>query len=147
MLYLCNHPSGGLPTLGLVQKPLVLHQGFETGPSHRTFQQLLDVPLQGFVGRYPDGILHTPLLQCFVNLRFGKGRVSPKRNFLPPSLLAFDLRQQEFFPTVSTGCIAGPQLRSKTVASAVEQQQRVIAGGFKVPIVGALLLLPLYRNL
>jgi hypothetical protein len=36
--------------------------------------------------------------------------------------------------------VAGPQLRCQTVALAVEQQQRVIASGFEVAVVGALLL-------
>ena len=79
MFYLGYHPSGRLPTRGLVQKALVLDLRFLAGPAHRTFQQLLDVPLQVFVGRYADGVLHAPLLQRFVNPRLGKGRVGPKR--------------------------------------------------------------------
>src|SRR5450759_575910 len=43
--------------------------------------------------------------------------------------------------------VARTQLRSETVALAVEQQQRVIAGGLEVPVVGAVLLLPVHRDL
>ena len=43
--------------------------------------------------------------------------------------------------------VAQPQLRRKTVALAVEQQQRVIARRLKVPVIGAVLLLPVHRDL
>ena len=127
MFYLGYHPSGRLPTRGLVQKALVLDLRFFAGPAHRTFQQLLDVPLQVFVGRYPDGILHTPLLQRFVNLRLGKGSIGPKRNFVPHPLLALDLRQQQLFPTLRAVNIARTELRRQTITLAIEQQQRVKA--------------------
>ena len=40
--------------------------------------------------------------------------------------------------------VAGPELRRQTVAVPVEEQQGIVAGGCKVPVVGALL--PLDRN-
>src|ERR1035438_3446160 len=43
--------------------------------------------------------------------------------------------------------VARPQLRRETVALAVEQQERVIAGRLKVTFVGILLLLPVDWNL
>ena len=87
MFYLRHHPSGRLPTLGLVQKPLVLHQRLCTGPSHRTRQQFGNVSFQVVIGRNADGVLHAPILQRFVNLRLGKGCVGPECDFLSPSLL------------------------------------------------------------
>ena len=147
MFYLRNHPSGCLPTFGLVQEPLVLDLRFLAGPSHRALQQLFNVPLQVFVGCYPDGILHTPLLQRFVNLRLGKGRVSPKRDFFPHQLLAFDLRQQKLFPSLRAVDIASTELGRQTIAASIEQKHRMITGGLKVPVVGAVLLFPVDRDL
>ncbi|HEY5177269.1 MAG TPA: hypothetical protein VII95_17050 [Terriglobales bacterium] len=56
-------------------------------------QQLRDVALQAIVGGYANGILHAPLLQYLVNLRFGKGGIGAKHHFLTEFLLALDLRQ------------------------------------------------------
>ncbi len=43
--------------------------------------------------------------------------------------------------------VARPQLRRQTVALPVEQQKRVITGGLKVAVIGAVLLLPVHRDL
>src|ERR1039458_1927718 len=42
-LHLCHHSSCGLPTGGLVEKALVPHDGFVTGPPHRARQQFFNI--------------------------------------------------------------------------------------------------------
>jgi hypothetical protein len=54
--------------------------------------------------------------------------------------LALDLWQKHFIPVLGTVYVARSQLRCQTVALAIEQQQRVIAGGLEVPVVGTVLL-------
>jgi len=81
---------------------LYFYQGLLAGPSHRT--------LQVVVGRYPDGILHAPLFERFVNLRLGKGRVGPERNFLVHPLLPLDLWHQQLFPALRTVNVARTEL-------------------------------------
>jgi len=50
-------------------------------------------------------------------------------------------------PALGAVDIARPQLRRQAIAIAVEQQQWVIADGFEVAVVGALLLLTMDPNL
>jgi hypothetical protein len=75
----------------LTQKPLVLHQRFFAPPSHRTFQQLLDVPLQVVVGRYPDGVLHPPPPTLRKSPAWQR-LVGPKRDFFVHLLLSLNFR-------------------------------------------------------
>ena len=147
MLHLRHHPPRCLPTRCLVKEALVPDHWLVTRSSHWPRQQLRDVPLQAVIGRDANGILHVPLLQRLVDLRLGKGCVGPKHYFLAQLLLPLNLGQQKFCPTLGTVHVSGPQLCSQTVAFAAEQQQWVIAGGLEVPVVGALLLLPIHRNL
>src|ERR1700737_2066748 len=57
MLHFGHHPTGLLPTRCPVEKALVLDQGPDSGPSHRTRQQLRDVPFQVLVSRDADGVV------------------------------------------------------------------------------------------
>ena len=54
----------------------------------KTRQQFGNIPFQVVVGRNADGVFHAPLLQCFVNLRLGKGGICSKRDFLSRLLLS-----------------------------------------------------------
>ena len=92
-------------------------------------------------------MLHVSLLQCVVDLRLGEGGVGAKHHFLAQLLLPFDLWQEKFFPILGAVHVAGSQLGRQTVTLATEQQQRVIAGRFKVPVVGAILLFAVDRDL
>jgi hypothetical protein len=91
-------------------------------------QQLRNVPLQTVVGRDADSVLHAPLLQRFVDLRLGEGRVGTKHHLFAQLLLPLDLGKQQFFSVIGAVDVAGPQLRRQAVPSPVEEQQRVIAG-------------------
>src|SRR6516225_5646418 len=66
MLHFGHHPAGPLPTRCLIEKALVLDQRLEAGPSHRTRQQLGDIPFQVLVGRNADGVAYTPLFERLV---------------------------------------------------------------------------------
>ena len=120
MLYLRHQPVGRLPTLGLVQKSLVLDQRFLAGPSYRASEQLFNVLLQNAVGRNANRLLHAPLFQSFLNLRLGQGRIRPKRNFLAHLLLSLDLGQQHLFPAVGTMDVPRTELGRQSIPFAVE---------------------------
>src|SRR5664280_2183458 len=66
----------------------------------------------------------------------------------PQRFLIFD-RDSKFSSEVlsTVKAIGCRPVRRKTVALAVEQQQRVIARRLKVPVIGAVLLLPVHRDL
>src|SRR6266849_4271274 len=86
-LLLRHHPPRPLPTGRLVEKALVPDHWLVARSPHAPRQQLRNVPLQALVGRYSDGILHAPLLQRFLNLGLGKGRVRTESNLLALRLL------------------------------------------------------------
>jgi hypothetical protein len=125
----------------------VLDRGPDTGPSHRSRHQLGDRQFQVLVGRSADGVGRTPRFQRLIDLTFGKGRVGPHYRFFPALLLPLDLGQQSLFPIVGAVHVAGPQFDSQAVAFPIEQQERVIAGGLKMSVVGALLLVAIDRDL
>src|SRR6266849_5479291 len=86
VLNLSDDPSRLGPAPRLVREALVADQWLAAGPSRGPEQDLGNLPLQGLVGWNADRIHHAALLECFVDLRFGKGRVRPESNFLalPP---------------------------------------------------------------
>ncbi len=116
-------------------------------PSHRPRQQLHNAPLQVVVRGNANGVLHAPLFQSLVDLRFGKRRVRPESNLLALRLLTLDLRQQKLIPAFGAVHIARTQLRRQAVAVTIEQKQRMVADRLKVPVVGAALLLTMNRTL
>jgi hypothetical protein len=61
--------------------------------------------------------------------------------------LPFDLRQQKLLLDIGAVNIARSQSCGHAVVLDVEQQQRVLAGGFIVLVVGVLFLLSVDRNL
>src|ERR1700680_1065564 len=146
-LHLRHYSPRRFPTGRLVQKALVPDHWFMTGAAQGTLQQFRKVPLQILVGRYADGILHAALLQRFVDLRFGKGRVRPESYFLALRLLTLDLRQQQFIPVFGAVHVSRAQLRRQAVPVTIEQKQWVIADRLKVPVVRAALLLTMNRTL
>jgi hypothetical protein len=146
-LHLRHHSSCCFPTGRSVEKTFIPDHRLVARPPHRPRQQLVDVPLQVLIRGNPDGILHSSLLQRFVNLRLGESGIGSKHHFLAQRLLPLNLGQQQFFPTLGTVHVAGPQLRRQAIAFAVEQQQRVIASGLEVSVVGDLLLVAVYRGI
>ena len=113
MFHFGHHAAGLLPARCLVEKTLVLHQRLDAGPSHRSRQQLRDVPLQAVVGRDADRVRDAPLLQRLVDLRFGKSGVGPKGYLVTQLLLPLDLGQQQFLPIVGAVHIAGRSLAAR----------------------------------
>jgi hypothetical protein len=55
-------------------------------------------------------------------------------HFFPFLLLALDRQQQQFLPILDAVHTARSQFGRQTVAFAIEQQQRVIAGGLEVSL-------------
>src|SRR5664280_3200162 len=146
-LYFRHHPTCCLPARGLVEKAFVPDHGLVARSSYGPRQQLRDVYKRQVVRGYADGILHASFLQRLIDFRLGKGGIGAKYHFLAEFLLALDLRQQQFCPVFRTMHVARSQLARQTVSFPVKQQQWVIAGRFKVAVVGAVLLLPVHRDL
>ena len=144
-LDLRHHSPRPIPTCRLVQKALVPHHRSVAGPSHRSSQQLPDAALQVVVGRKADGVLHLAFFQRRVEFRLGKGGGGAEDYLLALLLLPLNLGQQQFFPALGAVDVAGPQLGGEAVAFPIEQQQGMVAGGFKVAVVSALLLLAINR--
>jgi hypothetical protein len=69
-----------------------------------------------------------------------------KHHCLTQYSLAFDFRQKHFLPILGAMHVARSQLRTQTVSLPVEQQQRVIAGRFKMAVVGTVFLFSIDRN-
>ena len=76
----------------------------------------------------------SPQVAQIVNFRFGKLGIGSKHHFHSQFLSVLDLWQKQLIPVLSTVHVAGPQLRRQIITLAIEQQQRVIAGRFKVPV-------------
>ena len=114
--------------------------------AYRPNEQLCNIPQQTVIDRNPNRVLRSTLFECFVDVGLGKGRVGPELDFLAQLLQPFNLRHQELLPIVGAVNVARPQFRGHAVASAIEQQQRVIAGGCIVRVVGALFLLTVDRD-
>jgi hypothetical protein len=71
---------------------------FVSRTAYRPSQQLCNIPHQAVVGRNPDRVLRPTLFECFVQIRFRKGRVSPEPDLLAQFLQPLNLRQQELLP-------------------------------------------------
>ena len=55
-----------------------------TGPPHWARQQFFNVTQQAVIRRKPNRIFRSPFFQRFVDLRFGKRGIGPKRHFFTP---------------------------------------------------------------
>jgi hypothetical protein len=85
-------------------------------------EQLCNVPQQTVIGGNPNRVLRSTFFQCFVDVRLGKGRVSPEPDLLAQFLQPLNLRQQELLPIVGAVNVARPQFCGHAVAPAIEQQ-------------------------
>jgi len=61
--------------------------------------------------------------------------------------LPINLRQQQFLPALGAVDVAPPQLGRQAIPLPGEHGQRMIASGFEMSVVSALLLLPVNKNL
>ena len=67
--------------------------------------------------------------------------VPPLRKALKPGTPAFLTDSSDTSPSLGAVHVAGPKLGRQTIFLAIEQQQRVIAGRFEMPVLSAMLLL------
>ena len=77
-LDLGNHPASPVPTGGLIVEIGKPNEGFSGWTTNRPGQQVSDLGLKHLVGRKPDGIQISLLLQVFINLWLGEGGITPK---------------------------------------------------------------------
>src|ERR1035438_2032830 len=82
MLNLCHYSPCRRPTGRPIKKTLVPHNGLMSRTAYWPNEQLCNVPQQAVIGRNPNRVLRSTLFQCFVDVRLGKGRISPEPDFL-----------------------------------------------------------------
>src|ERR671915_1437125 len=70
-LHLGYHPSGNIPTLGLVGEVVIRDDGLSGRPLSRRYQQVRYFPLQHLVGPKPDSVADASPFQVLVYLRLG----------------------------------------------------------------------------
>ena len=102
---------------------------------------MLDFPLQDRVGLEAYGVAISFFLQYSVQRWIGEGRIATKKLGDVQVAISLDHGQQHSPPELCTGVIAASQHRSFQVAELIEQEQRMVAVAFKVPIVRRALLL------
>ena len=87
-LYLGYLPPGSVPTLGLVIKVVVAHNGPSGRPFNRMLRQVFYLLLQHLIGMKPDGIAFARSFQVLVHLWPGKGNIRPEQEPHPLMALA-----------------------------------------------------------
>src|ERR1019366_3130827 len=118
-----HDPSGRGPAVRLVVETLVPDERLAAGPTHRTKQDIGDLPLEILVGRDADRVLDAACLQRLVDLRLRKGGVGAERHMLPLRLLALDLRYQQRVPVLSRAF--GPAELPVTIAAAARVRREL----------------------
>ena len=107
----------------------------------RDSHKVVYLPREVVVRLEPDGIEDGVILQVLVDVRGGEGRVPPQVELLFHVLVPVHDGGEELPPAVSRVDVAGSQDRPFAVTVVVEAEERVIAGGFKVAIIGRALLI------
>jgi hypothetical protein len=140
MLNLGDHASRSVPGGGLVLKAPIPDQRRVAGPTTWSGEQILDASLQDVVGREADCVPHPSAFQGFVKGGQGKGRVRADDNGLPSCVVPINDGKEDLVPSVRTVDVAWAEFGREAVALRVEDEERVIANGLEVAIVGGLLL-------
>jgi len=116
-------------------------------PSNWSGHEVVYLPVEVVVRLEPDGIEDRVIFQVFVDIRRGEGRVPPHVELLIHRLILVHYRGEELFPAVCRVDVARSQDRPLAVTEIVEEEERVIAGGFKMTVVGGALLVSVDRRL
>src|ERR1039458_6092993 len=85
--------SNGRP----IEKTLVPYNGFMSWTAYWPNEQLCNVPQQTVIGGNPNRVLRSTFFQCFVDVRLGKGRVSPEPDLLAQFLQPLNLGSRSCF--------------------------------------------------
>ena len=110
-------------------------------------EQVLDGPFQHIVGREADGVRHAPSLQRLVEGWDGKGRIGSDDDGLPPGPVPVNDGQEHVVAPLNTVDVARPELGGQAVPALVEDQQRMVAEGLEMAVVGRQLLRAVDRTL
>jgi hypothetical protein len=96
---------------------------------------MLDFPLQDRIGLKANGVKITFFLQHSVQCRIGKGGIPTEELLDVEVTIPSDYRQEHAPPELRAGVIATPKHGSFQVAELIEQEQRMVAHAFEMPIV------------
>ncbi len=140
MLDLGDHPPRSCPGGRLILEAAVADQRGMAGSAAGPHEQVLDPSLQHIVGGEADGVRHAALLLRLVERRERERRVGSDDDGLSATLTAIDDREEHVVPRVRTVDVARPERGGQAVAVLVEDEERVVADGLEVAIVGGLLL-------
>src|SRR6478672_13315633 len=142
-----HNVPGLVPALRLIAEAGVITSYLVRWSSDWSLQQISDLFLQDLVGRQPDCVAGTLGFEQLVDLGIGESRIAPEIQMLHDASIASDHRLQQRAPAIGTMHIARPQRTPLDIAELVEQEQRMIAGAGKMPVVAAALLLAVSRAL
>jgi len=142
MLDFGDHASRPVPRRRLILETPIADQRRVARSAARPGEQILDAPLQDVVGREADRVPHPSPFQCLIEGGQGKRRVGADDNRLPSRAVPINDGKQDLVPPVRTVDIARTELGREAVTLGVEDEEWVIADGFKVAVVRRLLLRP-----
>ena len=102
---------------------------------------------RGF-GAVTSGLLRLfALLEGVVDLRLGERGGRAERHAFALRLLPFNFRHEQVVPVLGAMHVARPQRGGQAVAVLIEQKQRVVTDGLKVPVIRAPFLRPMHWTL
>ena len=90
---------------------------------------------------------YAALLQRFVERGRREGRVGPDDDGLPLGLGPLNYREEDLLPLVRAMDVARPERGGQAVAVLIENEDRMVADGLEVTVVGRLLLRAVDRAL
>ncbi len=136
MLNLGDHSPRSVPGGRLILEAAVADQRGMARSAGRPGEQILDGPLEHIIGRKSGCVRHAPLLQRLVERRDGNGCVGADDDGPPSELAAIDDREEYLIPSVGTVELARPEPGGQAVAILAEDEERMIADGLEVAVVG-----------
>src|SRR6266404_157372 len=120
-----------LPALRLIAEVGEVAAHLVRRSTDRAYEQVSDLVLQDPVGRQPDRVAHTFGFEELVDLRAGKGRITPEIAPLYRVPVAGNHRLQHRAPAIGAVDVTRPECAPLQIAELVENEERMVAGATK----------------
>jgi len=147
MLDLGDHAPRAVPGGRLILEAPIANQWRMARSAAGPGEEILDAPLEHVIGGQADRVPHPPLFQRLVEGGQRKRRVRADDHRLPSRTVSVNDGEEHVVPPVRAVDVARPELGREAVALRVEDEEGVIADGFKVAVIRRLLLRPVDRAL